>query len=558
MLSKNGENDKYLSAEELAKKQSEISVSEFFEKNKHLLGFDNPTKALLIIVKEAVDNSIDACEEAGILPEIKVAMKEIKEDTFKITIEDNGPGLPRENLAKTFGKFLYGSKFHHLLQKRGQQGIGITGSIMYAQLTTGKPALIWSKTEKSRTYFMKMLLNVEKNEAEVIEQGFVEGKDEIREHGIRIELEVSGKYRRTQSVDDYLMQTAISNPFVKIIYSAPDGRKVIFSRAVDKLPKMPKEIKPHPHGIELGIMLRMLKTTSSRSILGFLTNEFSSLGSVTATKACKAIKLDPKIPPEKIDRETAEKLLKTLQSMEIQRPPTDCLSPVGSEEMKNGLKKQFQSAELIVTETRPPEVYRGYPFQIETAIVYDTSFPKNEPAKLMRFANKTPLLYQQSGCAITKSVVNVDWKRYGLDQSRNSLPIGPCIIIVHMCSVWVPFISEGKEAIASYPAIIKEMKLAVQQCARKLSIYLSGKRREYNNQRRLEIFQRYAPEIEEAVAKLIERPQKEVKPYFDKLMAERKKRHFEGEEEENGGEEKESTDKNHSGKDAKGKAKDTQ
>jgi DNA topoisomerase VI subunit B len=151
---------KRVSGEELAKKQEEISVSEFFEKNKHLLGFDNPVKALMIVVKEAVDNAIDACEEAGILPEVKVSLKEVKEDVYRITIEDNGPGIPKENLSKTFGKFLYGSKFHHLLQKRGQQGIGITGSIMYAQLTTGKPALIWSKTEKSKTYFMKMLLNV--------------------------------------------------------------------------------------------------------------------------------------------------------------------------------------------------------------------------------------------------------------------------------------------------------------------------------------------------------------------------------------------------------------
>ena len=538
----NNEKEKYLSGEDIAKRQEEISVSEFFEKNKHLLGFDNPIKALLIVVKEAVDNSIDACEEAGILPEIKVNMKELAEDTYRIIIEDNGPGLPKENLAKTFGKFLYGSKFHHLLQKRGQQGIGITGSIMYAQLTTGKPALIWSKTEKSKTYFMKMLLNVSKNEAEILEQGFISGKDEIKEHGIRIELEIGGKYRKTQSVDDYLQQTAISNPFVKIIYNAPDGRKVIYNRAIEKLPKMPKEIKPHPYGVELGIMLRMLKNTSSRSILGFLTNEFSSLGSVTANKVCQAIKLDPKTKPENIGREIAEKLLKTLQSTEIQRPPTDCLSPIGSEEMRNGLKKQFPEAEFIATESRPPEVYRGYPFQIETAIIYDTKNIPNDSAKLMRFANKAPLLYQQGACAITKSVVNVDWKRYGLSQNKNSLPAGPCIIVVHMCSVWVPFVSEGKEAIAAYPAIIKETKLALQQCARKFSIYLSGRRKESMNQRRMEIFQRYAPEVQESLSKLIDRPEKEIKPHLDKLLSERTK-HKGPEEDEDSEESSNSSEK---------------
>lgn len=522
-LPKEENGNKHLTGEEMAKKQEQISISEFFEKNKHLLGFDNPIKALMIVVKEAVDNSVDACEEAGILPEIRVSMKEVKEDVFRIIIEDNGPGIPKENMANVFGRFLFGSKFHHLLQKRGQQGIGITGSIMYAQLTTGKPALIWSKTEKSKTYFMKMLLNVSKNEADILEQGFAEGRNEIKEHGLRIELEIGGKYRKTQSVDDYLQQTAISNPFLKIIYTAPDGTKITYNRAVDNFPKMPKEIKPHPYGLELGILLRMLKNTSSRSIIGFLTNEFSSLGSITATKICSSIKLDGKTDPGKIDRENAEKLLKAMQSADIQRPPTDCLSPIGADELKDGLKKQFPQAEFIATETRPPEVYRGYPFQIETAIIYDTKNMTNDTAKLLRFANKVPLLYQQGACAITKSVVNIDWKRYGLNQNKNSLPIGPCIVVVHMCSVWVPFVSEGKEAIAAYPEIIKEIKLAAQQCARKLSIYLSGKRRESMNQRRMEIFQRYAPEVQESLSKLIEKPEKEIKPHLDKLLAYRMK-----------------------------------
>jgi len=510
-----------ITGEELAQKQKEISISEFFEKNKHLLGFDNPTKALLIVVKEAVDNSLDACCETGILPKIKVDVKNINEDVFRLVVEDNGPGIPKQAIGKAFGKFLYGSKFHRLLQQRGQQGIGITGSVLYSQLTTSNPLKVWSKTSTEKTYFTKLMINVLKNEPDIIEEGYAAERDEIKEHGIRIQLDVVGRYRKTQSVDDYLAQTAIANPFAEIIYHAPDGRKIEYKRATDKLPKLPNEIKPHPYGVELGIFLRMLKNTKSKTILNFLTNEFSSVGSVTAKKVCKLTKIKFDSKPNEVDNSLAAKLLKNLQGLDIQRPPVDCLSPIGEEELKKGLKKQYPSAEFVATETRPPEVYRGNPFEVEIGIVYDQSLQKVESVELMRFANRAPLLFQQSACAIFKSVVNTDWKRYGLEHKKGSLPSGPCVILVHLCSVWVPFISEGKEAIASYPIIIKEIKLGLQKCARKLSAYLAGKRREHQQQKRLQIFQMYAPEIEESLSKLTDKPKDKIKTALDKLIGER-------------------------------------
>src|SRR3989344_3918385 len=126
-------------AQELAKKQREISISEFFTKNRHLLGFDNPTRALLMTVKETVDNSLDSITEAKILPEILVQIKKLAEDRFKVIVEDNGPGIVKEQIPRVFGKLLYGSKFHRHRQSRGQQGIGVSASVLYSQLTTGKP-----------------------------------------------------------------------------------------------------------------------------------------------------------------------------------------------------------------------------------------------------------------------------------------------------------------------------------------------------------------------------------------------------------------------------------
>lgn len=513
-----------LTGEDLAKQHREISVSEFFEKNKHLLGFDNPTKALLIVVKEAVDNSLDACNEAGILPKIIVKVKNVENDIFRVTIEDNGPGIPKEKLAKTFGKFLYGSKFHRLRQSAGQQGIGITGSILYAQLTTGRSARIWSKTAKEKkTHYIELMIDVTKNEPHIIKREDIEGRKEIKEHGVRIELDIVGRYRRTQSVDDYLEQVSISNPYAEIIYYAPDGRKVVYSRAVKKLPKLPKEIKPHPYGVELGIFLRMLKNTRAKTIFSFLTNEFSSVGAKTAEKACQIAKIRKNRKPQELSNEEAKKLLQALQSLDIQRPPLDCLSPIGEEALKNGLRKHYPNAEFIATVTREPNVYRGNPFQVEAAIVYDPTLPSGEIVKLIRFANKAPLLYQQGACAIFKAVTETDWKRYGLDHRKGSLPSGPYVIVVHLCSVWVPFISEGKEAIASYPVIVKEIKLALQKVARKLAIYLSGKRREHQRKKRFELFQRYAPEIEDALYKLTGIDREKIRKMLEELIRERVK-----------------------------------
>ena len=516
----------HITAEELAARQREISVSEFFEKNKHLLGFDNPTKALLIVVKEAVDNSIDACTEAGILPELKVDVKQVDEEVYRITVEDNGPGLPAHAIAKTFGKFLYGSKFHRLCQARGQQGIGIKGSILYAQLTTAKPVNIWSKTkDQKKTVFTKLKIDVTKNEPVVLEQKYIEDRNSIKEHGIRIQLEVVGRYRKAKGIDDYLLQTAIANPFVKIIYTSPEGSKTVIERAVNELPKLPKEIKPHPYGVELGFFLRMLLTTKAKSVLTFLTNEFSSVGATTAKRACEKAKIKPGARPQDIDERSAEKLLKALQSLDIQRPSLDCLSPIGSDAFENGLKKMFPNAEFIAAHTREPSVYRGNPFQVEGAIVYDPeSFKTQEQAKLMRFANRAPLLYQQSACALYKAATMLDWRRYGLQHSKGSLPVGPCLIAIHLCSVWVPFVSEGKEAIASYPIILKEIKLCLQQVARKLSIYLSGKRKMHMEKRRIEIFQRYAGEVSDALSKLAEVDKKRVEQSVMKLIETRGKR----------------------------------
>jgi DNA topoisomerase-6 subunit B len=501
-------------AAELAKEQREISISEFFEKNKHLLGFDNPTKALLMSVKEGVDNSLDAAEEAGILPDVTVKIKNVKEDRFQVMIQDNGPGIVKEQVPRVFGKLLYGSKFHRLKQNRGQQGLGISCSVLYSQLTTGSPTRIWSKTDdKNRTHYYELNINTMKNEPDILKEEDIENG--LKEHGVKIEMEIVGKYRKT--VEDYLKQTSIANPFAKIVYSAPDGTKVIFPRSVDTLPKPAKEMKPHPYGMEFGILLRLLSRTKSKTLISFLTNEFSSVGSQSARMICKTARLNGSTKPTDLTRDDIDKLLIAMQKVKVQRPPFDCLSPIGNKELERSLKKEYPEAEFVTAITREPEVYRGFPFIIECAIVYGTQTEKME---VIRFANRVPLIFQAGACATTEAIRDIEWKRYGLQQSGNEV-LGPILLVIHMCSIWVPFISESKEAIASYPEIVKEMKLAIQDAARNLSRFLSGKRRAGEQKRRLQLFERYAPEVASALSKLTGRNEKELEKKIKDLVSNR-------------------------------------
>src|SRR3989338_685367 len=509
-------------AEFFATQQRDISVSEFFEKNKHLLGFDNPTKALLMVVKEAVDNSLDACEEARILPDIKIKIKTKDNEVYTISVEDNGPGIVKEQIPKIFGKLLYGSKFHKLSQSRGQQGLGISSSVLYSQLTTGHASRIYSRTGSStKTHLIHMRLDTMKNEAEITKEEILSEGDRnaMKNSGTRFEADVIGRYRKSQGVDEYLEQTAVANPFAKIEYQSPDGTELNFSRAVNELPKEPKEMKPHPYGVELGILMRMLKNTKSRSISNFLQNEFSSVGSTSANEVVKISKIDEKKSPHDFDRDESEKLLKAMQKVKIQRPPLDCLSPIGKDALEKGLKKLYPNAEFIVSHIRPPEVYRGNPFIIETAIVYGGDLPKEDSIKIIRLANRVPLMFQAGAGAANEAITTTAWKRYGLQQSGNGIPSGPAVIIVHMCSTWVPFISESKEAVAPYPEIVKEMKLALQDCGRHLGMYLRKQQKAKQETRRLHIFEDYFPLFIEISKELAEIKDKiDVRPLIENVI----------------------------------------
>lgn len=490
-------------AEQLAAGQREISVSEFFAKNRHLLGFDNPRKAMLTTVKEAVDNALDACEEAGILPDIRVEVLQKSETRFKISIRDNGPGIVRKQIDNIFGKLLYGSKFHRLKMSRGQQGIGISAAGMYGLMTTGQPLLIISKTgPKKPAHEVVLKMDTTKNRADIVSETEHPEDDVLfpEGHGTQVTIELEGRYQKgRQSIDEYLEQTAIANPHARITYVSPLNETIEYPRSIDQLPEEPKEIKPHPKGIELGTLIQMLERTSSQQLGAFLQNDFCRVGPGKAKEICEKAKLTTRTWVKQIGHAEAERLYQAIQDVSIMAPPTDCLVPIGTRALLAGLLKEVK-AEFYAASSRPPAVYRGNPFQIEVALAYGGQLPSEETARVIRFANRVPLLYQQSACMCFKAVLDTNWRNYGLSQPRGSLPVGPLVVMIHMASVWVPFTSESKEAIADYDEIRKEMTLALKECGRKLGIYLRRRQRMKRESEKRSVFERYIGEVAKSAA----------------------------------------------------------
>jgi len=508
-------------AESMAAKQRAISISEFFVKNRHLLGFDNPRKALLTAVKEAVDNSLDACEEGRILPDLVINIKPVADNKFVLAVRDNGPGIIKQQIPNIFARLLYGSKFHSLKMSRGQQGIGISAAGMYGLLTTGEPVQIISRTNpRKKAHHYHVQIDTAKNRPEVI---LDQECDFDLPTGTSVTITLEGKYQRgRQSVDEYIAQTAMANPHASIYYDASDGRVYEYPRQTKELPFAPREIKPHPYGVELGLLFKMTRNSTSKQLSAFLKDEFSRVSSRVAQRICEKAKLRKTLKPSRIALKQAEKLHAAINETKIMAPATDCIGPIGAEQLQEGLRAVVK-ADFYTACSRSPAVYRGNPFLIEAALAYGTKnsgngAPEKEPLmRLIRIANRVPLLYQQSACAIYKSVLDINWRNYALSQSRGAFPTGPVILMVHIASVWVPFTSESKEAIAHYPEIIKEIQLAVQDCGRKLGIYLRKKKRSQQELDKRRYIETYLPYIGEALQDILALRARQVDTVVNKL-----------------------------------------
>ena len=513
----------------LAGKQKQIAISEFFEKNKHFLGFDSLQRSIITAVKEAVDNSLDACEEERILPDIRVEINRLKDGRIELISQDNGPGIPREAIEHVFGKFLLGSRFHAIRQTRGQQGIGITGVVMYGQLTTGSKTTVTSKVEdESSAVRVDLGIDTRKNKAIKSGESRDVWVDEVTgeeiKHGLKIRTEMKAKYQRgRQSVYQYLRMTSIVNPHATISLTVKDRDGSVIEeghwpRTTDRLPRVVAEIKPHPHGIHLGTLQRMLREAEERKMTSFLRHNFSGVSMRAAREILKKAGLEESRQPRRIKAEEAQAVLDSFQKVKLLNPPTDCLSPIEDLLIKKGLSKAIDSR-FASTVTRETRVTQGNPFQIEVGLVFGGDLVSDSPIEILRFANRVPLMYQQGGCLLTKAVESVDWKRYGLDQpGGRGLPKGPAAVLIHLASTNVQFTSEAKEAVAVNEEVLGEVRRALMEVGKGLKNHLKKSSQRKKAQEKFELINVILPEISQKTSQILDRDEPDLAPIITQIM----------------------------------------
>ena len=493
-------------ADELFKEFKEISVTEFFRKNRAHLGYSGKLRSLTTVIHEVVTNSLDATEEGGILPEINVKIEKLGEEHYRFIEQDNGPGIPVKHISRVFGQMLAGTKFHRNVQLRGQQGIGVAGVTLFSQMSTGKPIKIRTSTGDGKVHELKLMIDITKNKADIIDQAqpYIEYWT-----GTEIEGELKGvKYTLGERGPfEYLRRTAIANPHARITFIDPEGRKTVFERSSEDIPKPPKVMKPHPKGMDVDELINMSKATKARTVKSFLITSFSRISSAKTREIQDIIgidNLDLRKNPRRLTWEECEKIVNAFEQVKFLAPPMEGLQPIDGEHIRNSVLS-ILDPEFDVVLTRSPKVYSGgIPFQVEVAVAYGGHAGRNigegTKVEIMRFANRAPLLFDAGGCAITKAVNGVEWKRYGIRDFDNS----PTTIFVNIVSTHIPYISAGKQSISDDKEIVKEIKMALMDVGRKFQLYYSRKRKAFEKEARRQILLKYSTELAAGLADLID------------------------------------------------------
>ncbi|MGN0176414.1 MAG: DNA topoisomerase VI subunit B [Methanobrevibacter sp.] len=479
-----------------------LTPSEFFRKNKQMLGFTGKIRSLTIVFHELITNSFDAAEEAGILPEIDIELKRVDKEHYIFRLKDNGPGIPEDYVMRVYCSMFAGSKFRNI-QSRGQQGLGCSGCVLLSQMTTGKPARViscYKENGKIKGVKMKFQMDVQNNRGILMEREDYPAEST----GVCIELqfkEVSYSLAE-QGAFEYIRRTMIGNPHAKITFRDPSGHKYIFKRAADIVPILPKEVLPHPKGVSADDLMTMAQNTDSRRYKSMLTSSLSRMSNKRVDEISEITGIDMNKRPKDLTFPEAEAIVHCFKKMKFMAPPTDGLIPIGSEQIEKGMK-QILKPEFVTTITRKPVTYQGgVSFIIEAGLAYGGDagrvVKEQRKSEIMRFANRVPLTFDAGSCAITEALKSIDWKRYGLRDLDNT----PLTLFVNIISTQVPYLSTGKQSVSPEPEIVHEIRQASMKLARKLQKHLRAKKAAKEKEKRSKVFEEYVPVIIEEAAKL--------------------------------------------------------
>ena len=495
----------------------EISAADFFYRNRDIAGFTNPSRAIFAAVRELVENSLDAAESLKIPPDVYVRLSyegEASAETqiYRLRVEDNGIGIPARHIPSAFGQVLFGSKYK-LKQQRGTFGLGGKMAILYGQITTHQPAYITSSTEMSKIYMYKLMIDIQRNRPLILDRKVLINKEQWR--GTIVEFSLEGDYFRAMpKLLDYFKQTAMVNPYANLTFVDPKGRLYRFTRVTKDMPVPPKETKPHPYGVDVELLQRLIQITPYKNMLEFLKNHFHRVGEITAQKFLEFSSLSPSKNPKKLTHEEIVRLMHMLKKYrEFLPPDASCLSPISEDLLKAGILKELKP-EFVVVHQRKPATYAGHPFIVEFGLAYGGEIPKRGNFIVYRFANRIPLLYDEASDVSVRVITAMNWRRYRVN------PDMPIAILVHVCSTKVPYKTVGKEFIADRPEVRREIANGLREVARQIQHFMSKREHVDRERKRLGVFSKYLPKIAQFSTQLAG---KQKPPDIEKLLASVKK-----------------------------------
>ena len=508
----------------MATKKTQITASstaEYFAKNLQQVGFSSPTKAVLTTLKEAVDNALDACEEHSILPEISVEIQKKTKGSTKNTdkilvrVTDNGPGIDIKHIPMVFGQYLASSKFGQGRCSRGQQGIGISAATTWALQTSATGARVITKqANQKKALSCLVITDIKKN------QGVVKEKTKIdwdRPHGTQVEFLIDGRIQLNGEggLLAYIRGNILLNPHMTIHYKLSDLAPVTAERVIDEAPEIPEAIAPHPHTMKLGDFISYSRLFASFRLEEWLTKGFSRMTKKTAESVVKTAKLAKSTLGKRTSTLTTaqnKSLFQAIQDTEFLPPSTKSVISLGEKALSLSVMR-LGKIDYFSVVTRKPTICDFKPVQIEVAIarLIQKNPNQEDSSQILRFANRVPLQFDRSSCAILKSICSVNWKSYGIKQSRGSVPVGPYIIAISVVSPFLKFKNASKETIDASDELVNEIRKALMKAGQGLSKHIRKETKAQELEKKLRHIEKFGPILVNTLCNILKSPAKQKK-----------------------------------------------
>lgn len=515
------------------------STAEYFSKNLQQVGFSSPTKAVLTTLKEAVDNSLDACEEAGILPELTVEIKKKGSGTMKNTdlvqiyVEDNGPGLELEDVPKVFGEYLASSKFGRGRCSRGQQGIGISAATTWAQLTSARGVTVVTKTAKMRQAVSALVeVDIKHNKGLLKDKKAVQIK---KPHGVSVEFQIDGRIQLNGEggLMTYLLGTTLVNPHLTLHYKLADQPAQTIERVSKDVPEIPDATTPHPHTMKLGEFIAFSHLFGRVNLSSWLKKGFSR---ITDNSIQEFVKngLDKKLLDQSIDKLSEAQfkdIYGAVQKTELMAPSTRSVVTIGEEAFSKSVRR-LGEVDFFSVVTRKPTICDHKPVAIEVAIarllggssstgtvaVVPGDTGSDTPSTILRFANRVPLQFDKAACAMVKAIETVNWRTYGLQQPKDSVPVGPYVIAISLVSPFIKFKNASKETVDASDELVEEIRRALIQAGQRLSRHIRKEHREADLEEKLRHIEQFGPILVDCLCRITKAPDSRKKKATEGLV----------------------------------------